>query len=213
MSVWLSSHGSGMLNTSPNPFKITVDLKGKFIKPMDANKLTGSVIFPLHGLPQNATQIINIKVNFSSHTAVIDRVNIMSGTQEIYRRDRLEKTTEFQHKVPLTEENIIDPYKPGHLYHFPLFSTTMLTAEWHSIVVMHKSQEAFALQQKPSEELNTLAHNICEIFEGVQLWPSAPNGALIPIQACLAIAALFLPRETRYYMWLRRKYALLESLG
>ncbi|KAI2469381.1 hypothetical protein F4781DRAFT_431428 [Annulohypoxylon bovei var. microspora] len=121
--------------------------------------------------------------------------------------------TDFQHKIPLNEDNIIDPYKPGHLYHFPLFSTTVLTAEWHSILVMHKSQEAFALQQKPSEELNTLAHNICEIFEGVQLWPSAPNGALIPIQACLAIAALFLPRENRYHMWLRRKYALLESLG
>ncbi|KAI0899687.1 hypothetical protein F4806DRAFT_492681 [Annulohypoxylon nitens] len=121
--------------------------------------------------------------------------------------------TDFPYRVPLNEDNIVDPYKPGHLYRFPLFSTTMLTAEWHSILVMHKSQEAFALQQKPSEELSTLAHNICEIFEGVQLYPSAPNGALIPIQACLAIAALFLPRENRYHMWLRRKYALLESLG
>ncbi|XXG98567.1 Structural maintenance of chromosomes protein 2 [Hypoxylon texense] len=123
------------------------------------------------------------------------------------------RVTDFKHKVPLDEDDIVDPYKPGYLYEFPLFSTTVLTAEWHSILVMHKSQEAFALQQKPSDELRGLAYSICEIFEAVQLWPSAPNGAMIPIQACLAIAALFLPRDSRHHMWLRRKYALLESLG
>lgn len=123
------------------------------------------------------------------------------------------RVTDFKHKVPLDDDDIVNPYKPGYLYEFPLFSTTVLTAEWHSILVMHKSQEAFALQQKPSDELRSLAYAICEIFEAVQLWPSAPNGALIPIQACLAIAALFLPRDSRHHMWLRRKYAMLESLG
>ncbi|KAI1386348.1 fungal-specific transcription factor domain-containing protein [Hypoxylon trugodes] len=121
--------------------------------------------------------------------------------------------TDFKHKVPLTEDDIIDPYKPGYLYENPLFTTTELMAEWHSILVMHKSQEAFALQQKPSDELRGLAFAICEIFEAVELWPSAPSGALVPIQACLAIAALFLPRDQAHHMWLRRKYAMLESLG
>ncbi|KAI2624260.1 hypothetical protein GGR54DRAFT_568347 [Hypoxylon sp. NC1633] len=121
--------------------------------------------------------------------------------------------TDFKHKVPLNEDDIVDPYKPGYLHDFPLFSTTVLTAEWHSIVVMHRSQKAFALQQEPSDELRRLAYAICEIFEAVQLWPSSPNGALIPIQACLSIAALFLPRDTRHHMWLRRKYAITESLG
>lgn len=121
--------------------------------------------------------------------------------------------TDFKYRVPLGEKDIIDPYKPGHLYDFPLFWTTVVVAEWHSILVMHKSQEAFALQQKPSDELRGLAYAICEIFEMVELWPPAPSGALIPIQACLAIAALFLPRDDRHHMWLRRKYAMLESLG
>ncbi|KAI0152359.1 hypothetical protein F4776DRAFT_659285 [Hypoxylon sp. NC0597] len=123
------------------------------------------------------------------------------------------RVTDFPHKTPLGEDDIVDPYKPGYLYDFPLFSTTVLTSEWHSILVMHKSQEAFALQQKPSDEVRGLAYAICEIFEAVQYWPSAPNGALIPIQPCLAIAALFLPRDSKHHMWLRRKYALLESLG
>ncbi|KAI1658508.1 hypothetical protein F4813DRAFT_388779 [Daldinia decipiens] len=121
--------------------------------------------------------------------------------------------TDLPHKVPISEGDIVDPYKSGHLYDFPLFSTTELIAEWNSILVMHKSQEAFALQQKPSDELRGLAYAICEIFETVERWPSAPNGALIPIQACLAIAALFLPRDEKHHMWLRRKYAMLEALG
>ncbi|KAI1083522.1 hypothetical protein F5B20DRAFT_577199 [Whalleya microplaca] len=121
--------------------------------------------------------------------------------------------TEFKHKIPLDADNIVDPYKPGYLYKFPLFRTTILLAEWHSIFVMHKSQEALALQQEPSEELRSMAYTICEMFEAVQLWPLAPNGALIPIQACLAIAALFMPRDTRHTMWFRRKYAMLEGLG
>ncbi|KAI1650782.1 uncharacterized protein F4817DRAFT_241846 [Daldinia loculata] len=121
--------------------------------------------------------------------------------------------TDLPHKVPISEDDIVDPYKSGHLYDLPLFSTTELIAEWNSILVMHKSQEAFALQQKPSDELRGLAYAICEIFEAVERWPSAPTGALVPIQACLAIAALFLPRDEKHHMWLRRKYAMLESLG
>ncbi|KAI0014348.1 hypothetical protein F4779DRAFT_612642 [Xylariaceae sp. FL0662B] len=121
--------------------------------------------------------------------------------------------TEFKHQLPLDADNIVDPYKPGYLYKFPLFQTTVLLAEWHSIMIMHKSQEALALQQEPSDELRGMAYTICEIFEAVQLWPSAPNGALIPIQPCLAIAALFIPRDSRHHMWMRRKYAMLEGLG
>ncbi|KAI1638128.1 fungal-specific transcription factor domain-containing protein [Biscogniauxia mediterranea] len=121
--------------------------------------------------------------------------------------------TDFKHKEALEENDIVDPYKPGYLYDFPLFTTTILLAEWHSILVMHKSQEAFTLQREPSEELRGLALAICEIFEAIQLWPSTPNGTLTIIQPCLAIATLFLPRDARHHEWVRRKYALLESTG
>ncbi|KAI0594954.1 fungal-specific transcription factor domain-containing protein [Biscogniauxia sp. FL1348] len=121
--------------------------------------------------------------------------------------------TDFKHKEALDENDIVDPYKPGYLYDFPLFTTTILLAEWHSILVMHKSQEAFTLQREPSEELRGLALAICEIFEAIQLWPSTPNGTLTIIQPCLAIATLFLPRDAKHHGWVRRKYALLEATG
>ncbi|KAI0171887.1 hypothetical protein GGR52DRAFT_573038 [Hypoxylon sp. FL1284] len=147
------------------------------------------------------------------HNYITDRLYKWKAEFDPALTDPKFRVANFEYKVPLTEDDIADPYKPGHLYDFPLFSTTLLTAEWHSILVMHKSQEAFALQQEPSDDLRRLAYAICEIFEAVQLWPSAPHGALIPIQACLAIAALFLPRDSRHHMWMRRKYAVLESSG
>ncbi|KAH9908792.1 fungal-specific transcription factor domain-containing protein [Xylariomycetidae sp. FL2044] len=121
--------------------------------------------------------------------------------------------TEFRPQQPPDDIDIINPFKPGYLYDLPLFSTTILMAEWHSVMLMHKSQEIPTLLQQPTDEVQRLALATCEIFESVQLWPSAPRGALITLQACLAIATLFVPRDERYHMWIRRKYALLESLG
>ncbi|KAI0490010.1 hypothetical protein F4859DRAFT_501634 [Xylaria cf. heliscus] len=122
--------------------------------------------------------------------------------------------TDFKYKQPLTDADIVDPYKAGSLYRFPLFSTTILLMEWHSVTIMHKSRpEGYALQQEPSDELRRLALSACEMFEKVRLWPEAPTGATMTVQACLAIACLFIPRNQKYHMWIRRRYASLEAAG
>ncbi|RYP41759.1 hypothetical protein DL767_000775 [Monosporascus sp. MG133] len=120
--------------------------------------------------------------------------------------------TDIGQKQPL-KDDIVNPYKPRYLYDFPLFRTTTLIAEWNSVILMHNSQETMALQQEPSVQLNKCAIEICEIFETVEKWPAAPKGVLMHLQPCLAMAALFLPRDSRYQMWIRRKYALIEKLG
>ncbi|RYP54821.1 hypothetical protein DL768_000385 [Monosporascus sp. mg162] len=120
--------------------------------------------------------------------------------------------TDFGQKQPL-EDDIVNPYKSGYLYDFPLFRTTTLIAEWNSVILMHNSQETMALQQEPSDELRRCAMEICEIFETVEKWPEAPKGVLMHLQPCLAMAALFLPRDSRHHMWIRRKYALIEKSG
>ncbi|KAI0553473.1 hypothetical protein F4679DRAFT_473112 [Xylaria curta] len=122
--------------------------------------------------------------------------------------------TEFPYRQPLTDDDIADPYKVGSLYHFPLFSTTILLMEWHSISIMHKSRpEGYALEQEPSNELRQLALSACEMYEMVRLWPETPTGATMTVQACLAIACLFIPRNQKYHMWMRRRYASLEATG
>lgn len=122
--------------------------------------------------------------------------------------------TDFQHQQPLTEDDVVNPYNPGYLYKPPLFSTTILFLEWHSIIIMHMSrQEGYGLQHEPSDELRQLAISACEMFETVRLWPETPPGAIIAVQSCLAIACLFVPRDQKYHMWIRRRYASLEAAG
>lgn len=112
--------------------------------------------------------------------------------------------------------NIVDPYALGILYDYPLFTTTVLTCEWHSIVIMHEFQALMSSQAEPTAQLAELSQRsfaICQIFETIQSWPSTPKGTLIIIHPCIAIATLFLPRDEKHHMWIRRKFALLESMG
>jgi hypothetical protein len=258
--------------------------------------------------------------------------------------------TDFSHAVPLSEDDIVDPYQPGILYHEPLFGYTIMSCEWQSIIVMHELQAAQlaiaamsatpqpAAGPSPFPQGTTLpegmslprgmslpegmtlpegmpfpagmalpevmslpaginlpegmtlpegmsleeglaaaaamsgatgvstgntaviqaaeaasatkssappggsagesgaggqigaaqmstqmsagmaglarrAYTICQIFETLELWPGSPPGCLIISQAMIAIAALFLPRDSRHHMWIRRKFALIETMG
>ncbi|CAK7228169.1 hypothetical protein SCUCBS95973_006789 [Sporothrix curviconia] len=61
--------------------------------------------------------------------------------------------------------------------------------------------------------LSKRAYAVCRIFETLEMWPESPPGCLIISQAMIAIAALFLPRDSRHHMWIRRKFALIETMG
>jgi hypothetical protein len=135
----------------------------------------------------------------------------LDSDQELCNPDYL--VTNFEHRDPLTGDDIVDPYASKFLYKSQFFATTVLLCQWRSILVMHKSQEAFALQQEPTRELRDLAYDICQIFETVERWPSSPNGALVVLQSGLAIAALFLPKDQKHQLWMRRKFANIEALG
>ncbi|KAH8193728.1 hypothetical protein TruAng_012106 [Truncatella angustata] len=130
---------------------------------------------------------------------------------ELCDQDHL--VTNFEHRKPLTDDDIVDPYECRFLYRPPFFSTTILLSIWRSILVMHKTQEAFALQQEPSKELRELGYEICQIFETVSRWPFAPRGALIILQSGLAIGTLFLPKDSKHQLWMRQKFAAIEALG
>ncbi|KAL6881072.1 hypothetical protein J3F83DRAFT_30955 [Trichoderma novae-zelandiae] len=121
--------------------------------------------------------------------------------------------TDFNWRLPLTSDDIVDPYRPGLLYDHPLFNNTVITMEWHSIVIMHKTQSPNLSPEQLFTELRSHAFTVCELFECLEFWPDLPPGALIAVQPCLAIAGLFLPHQPSNNMWLRRKFALLETQG
>lgn len=121
--------------------------------------------------------------------------------------------TDTSYRKPPDEDDIVDPYQPGVLFRPPLFTTTLISAEWHSIVMMHLSQSASASPRQLFEELAKHAYAACQYFESVEFWPQKPKGSMISLQPCISIAALFLPQDMRHQMWIRRKFALLDMLG
>ncbi|EFQ27775.1 uncharacterized protein GLRG_02919 [Colletotrichum graminicola M1.001] len=121
--------------------------------------------------------------------------------------------TDFSHARALNDDDIVDPFAPGVLYDFPAFPTTLLTGEFNSTMMMHKCQSSTTDRGRLYGELRGHAFAICQIFEAVEEWPSSPKGSLIMIQACVAISALFLPQDTKHHNWVRRKFALLETMG
>ncbi|KAK1465888.1 hypothetical protein CMEL01_11880 [Colletotrichum melonis] len=121
--------------------------------------------------------------------------------------------TDFSHAGPLGEDDIVDPFITGVLYDFPIFSTTLLTSEFNSTMMMHKCQSSTTQRDHLYGELRGHAYAICQIFEAVERWPSSPRGSLILIQACIALSALFLPQDAKHHNWIRKKFALLETMG
>lgn len=121
--------------------------------------------------------------------------------------------TDFSHARALTEDDIVNPFVPGVLYDYPVFSTTLLTSEWNSTTMMHKCQSPTTQREALYAELKDHAYAICQIFEAVEYWPAKPKGSLILIQACIALSALFLPQDPKHHMWIRRKFALIETMG
>ncbi|OTA01977.1 hypothetical protein A9Z42_0023020 [Trichoderma parareesei] len=121
--------------------------------------------------------------------------------------------TDFNWRLPLNSDDIVDPYRPGLLYDHPLFNNTVITMEWHSILIMHKTQSPELSNEELFAEVSSHAFAVCELFECLEFWPDLPPGVLIAVQPCLAIAGLFLPHDPSHNMWLRRKFALLETQG
>lgn len=101
----------------------------------------------------------------------------------------------------------------GVLLRPPLFAATILDCEWHSISLMHGSQSASDVSEETKAILEEHANAICRICATVEAWPSSPAGSLIILHPCLAIAALFVKPDAKQHMWIRKKLALLESMG
>lgn len=102
------------------------------------------------------------------------------------------------------------------LYDAPLSSTSLLLCEWHATVMMHLYQASQGSQDQILPELGSLSQHaeaISQIFNAAEQWPSSPKGMLIMLHPCITIASMFLQPSPGSNLWLRRKFALLESSG
>lgn len=111
------------------------------------------------------------------------------------------------------KDDIVDPYRPGGLFQGPLWGMNFLMMDWLGTNILHTCQTALIMKEAVPPRLVDSALEVCRLFETIEYWPRSAPGSVISAQAGIGIAALFLPKDERHTMWIRRKLAAIESQG
>ncbi|KAL8760659.1 MAG: hypothetical protein Q9184_003174 [Pyrenodesmia sp. 2 TL-2023] len=121
--------------------------------------------------------------------------------------------TSFEGAPKQDEDDIVDPYRLGGLFRGALFPMNFVLVDWLGTNIMHTYQTALITGRPAPPGLLEMALELCRIFESVEYWPESEKGSILQAQAGLGIAALFLPKDERHTMWIRRKLAKIEGEG
>ena len=121
--------------------------------------------------------------------------------------------TSFEGAPERDPDDIVDPYTPGGLFQGHFFTVNYLLLDYQAVYMVHQYQTALMLELPAPPDLPLRALEQCRIFEAIELWPGSPPGTILPAQASLGVAGLFLPKDERHTFWCRRKFAKVESLG
>ncbi|KAM0328199.1 hypothetical protein ACHAQA_005606 [Verticillium albo-atrum] len=149
----------------------------------------------------------------SAHMQVLQQLRDWKVQQDAELEDPSHLVTDFSWAPALDEADIVSPYSPGALYDHPKLSTTYLTVVWLSMIIMHQCQSPTKEREQLYAELAGHSYHVCTIFELIHHWPDSPTGSLLPLEAPLAISALFVPQDAKHHMWFRRRFALMETKG
>ncbi|KAI0377923.1 hypothetical protein F5Y04DRAFT_291533 [Hypomontagnella monticulosa] len=95
MTSWISCHGAGAIPDLDQSFTVKAGGEGLTISPTEIGKLSGSVIFPLSGLPQNSTHFVKIEVNFTAQNASVDGIKVWANDRDLFQRANLRKISNF----------------------------------------------------------------------------------------------------------------------
>lgn len=120
--------------------------------------------------------------------------------------------TDFGGRTP-DPEDIVNPYQPGLLYRPPLFVTTVASAEWHSLMVMHLIHLLPLDPASVYPEIMKHVFAVCNYFSAAQKWPETPKGFMLQLTAVVQVSGPFLPKDEKHNMWTRRQSAYSEQIG
>ena len=122
--------------------------------------------------------------------------------------------TDFPWRKPLTMADIVDPYIPGGLFEKALWHLNFVWIDWYAIELMHQYQTSMILQEPiPVERLQPLALEQCRIYEAINRYPHAPQGAILGGHASLGLAIVFLPKDQKHIDWARHRLCEIERRG
>lgn len=120
-------------------------------------------------------------------------------------------------EVPKTDHQLFHYFEDGlPLYEEPWSFTTVFITEWHSIVLTHLCRVSDDVLTEASGILGNRAENseaICEILEGAEKWHGIPKGMLAMLHPTISMSALWLTMNPQRHIWIKEKFAWLESSG
>ena len=210
--VWFEANSSwyhSQVDDDPNN---DVDIDGIVADLVASNRLLGFDMAALYSkLPR---QEITMDEFHKENKKIINRLSDLKQRIESINDDYYTVQTFPEAEIrPLTDEDIVNPYAPGGLFRDALWALNFLWIDWYSIEQMHKYQAATLLQNPISIELEALSLEQCRIYEAIDRWQDAPEGALLGCHASLGLTVVFLQKDTKHTMWSRRKLANIERLG
>lgn len=187
-----------------------VDLDGNLFYFGAANRLIGLDLatlfskFPRGQISREEFVAENEKL---SHRIHVLRQRIQALNDDYYT------VTDFPLQQPLGPNDIVNPYVPGGLFRDALFPLNYSWAGWYSTNILQRYQTSLMLQQELPAGLDVIALEPCRIFETIERWPHSPEGSILGAISTLGLSAMFLPKDQRHTMWLRRKLATIEQNG
>lgn len=179
---------------------------------VSANRLVGMDMAAVFA--RFARQEISLETFHAENATIVQRMEGMKRQIELINDEYYRVQAFPLEKVrPLTADDIVNPYVPGGLFKDALWPLNFMWIDWYSIEQMQRHQTAKLLQQPMPPELELLSLEQCRIYEAIERWPDAPNGAILGLHASLGLATVFLRKDARHTMWARRKLAAIERLG
>lgn len=119
----------------------------------------------------------------------------------------------YPNKLPLTEDDIVDPYVTGRIHEGALWDANYIWIDLLSTELMYKYQTMLALRQPLLPDLTKLAWEQAQLMETIDRWPEKENGACIGFKNSIGLTSMFLPRDVKNQMWCRRRIAQMEQTG
>jgi hypothetical protein len=200
---------SGQVDHDPES---DVDIENTLAYFVAANRLIGMDIASLFA--RFAGGEISVEEFHRQNTEISGRIETMKRQIELFNDDYY-RAHEFpvQKTRPLTSEDIVNPYVPGGLFKEVFWPMNYMWIDWYSIELLQRYQTALMLQQPMPLELEQISLEQCRIYEAMERWPDAPNGAILGAHAPLGLAAVFLKKDAKHILWARRKFAAVERQG
>ena len=188
------------------------DIQDTFAYFVATNRLIGMDMASLYAkLP---TGEISVEDFHAENAKIAARVNEMKLLVES-KNNALYRVQKFpQEKIhPLNEADIVNPYIPGGLFTGQLWPLNHMWLDWYGIEQMQIYQVAAMFQNQMPPELEQMSLEVCRIYEAIDRWPDAPNGAILGAHATLGLAVVFLRKDEKHTIWARRKLAEVERQG